>query len=300
MFRAAFPSATDEAERAESSWIKAHWNISGANKQGSARFAGTWVTHEVAVQLAEDYQLSFVIQPLTDAVPDPNMVFRKSARALQQPTPAASPISAVANIADTPPVKRRREGSPAATPKRSQAQPTPRRAATPQRMAAAVASPRRPIRVTSPASESVAQISVTSVVTTVTEERASNGSDDTAVEDDTQDLARVAEQNMEEDIREQKELVSRLKAEAEAKARDTLKPVSVADSIADVEQVVSSETIPKRAREEEPTEYTLNIKEPEVGERAIVTNKRVQTNMRPEQKSLAWGALLFAAGVGAM
>ncbi|KAI0091185.1 hypothetical protein BDY19DRAFT_934311 [Irpex rosettiformis] len=304
MFRAAFPSATDEAERAEAVWIKSHWNVSGANKQGTARFAGTWVTQDVALELARDYHLSPLIQPLAMAAPDPNIIFRKSGKTLQQPTPVASPVSAAATIPDSPATKRRREASPSATTSRTQAasQPTPRRGATPSRTAATVATPRRSARIQSPAPPTPAPISaapVTKIVETVEIEPIAHGSDETAVEDDARDLARVAEQNMEEDIREQRELITKLKAEQQAKNEavvETTNAITQESSAADVEQVVT-----KRLREEEPTEYTLNIKEPEVSERAIATNKRVQPGkMGPERKSLAWGALAFAVGAGAI
>ncbi|KAI0342777.1 hypothetical protein BDW22DRAFT_1357293 [Trametopsis cervina] len=296
MFRAAFPTVSDDAERAESAWIKSNYNIAGANKQGSARFAGTWVTPEVALELAQDYQLADVISLLTDATPDPQVVFRKSGKTLQQPTPGASPVTPSQNVTDTPPVKRRREASPAVTPARSQ--PTPRRAPTPQRNAA-LASPRRSTRLMSPVPLPVTTIvsSTTKVVSTIHEPTTPAGSDETAVEEEARELAKVAEQNMEEDIREQKELVNRLKAEAEAKARAAI----AGASLAEVENaVVEGGPAAKRAREEEPTQYTLDIKEPEIGERAIATNRRVLGKMTPERKSLAWGALLFAAGVGAV
>ncbi len=106
---------------------------------------------------------------------------------------------------------------------------------------------------------------------------------------------------MQEDIREQKELINKLKAEQQAK-EEAARAVAAEASTADVEQAVSSDApTSKREREEEPTEYKLNIKEPEVGERAIATNKRVQPGrLGPERKSLAWGALAFAVGAGAM
>ena len=306
MFRAAFPNANDDAERAEAMWIKAHWDVSGANKQGAARFAGTWVPQNIALELAEDYHLSPLIVPLADASPDPSVVFRKSGRTLQQPTPVASPVSTAAHTPETPLVKRRREASPTVTSSRPQ--PTPRRAGTPTRTAATVATPRRSTRLQSPAPPTPAAITttkVTKIVTAIEEESASHGSDETAVEEDARDLARVTEQNMAEDIREQKELISKLKAEQQAKEEAVAaaaRSVAPEASAADVEQVVSTEAnVTKRTREEEPTEYTLNIKEPEVGERAIATNKRVQAGkMAPERKSLAWGALAFAVGAGAM
>ncbi|KAI0766742.1 hypothetical protein BC629DRAFT_1596259 [Irpex lacteus] len=291
MFRAAFPSATDEAERAESSWIKHHWN-------------------DVALELAKDYYLSPLILPLAAASPDPNIVFRKSGKTLQQPTPVASPVSSSAHITDTPPVKRRREASPAATPARTQGAipATPRRGATPSRTAAPTATPRRSARHASrepPATPATVSITSVKVVETIKEELPPPPPvvtiETPSYEDESRDLAQVAEQNMQEDIREQKELINKLKAEQQAK-EEAARAVAAEASTADVEQAVSSDApTSKREREEEPTEYKLNIKEPEVGERAIATNKRVQPGrLGPERKSLAWGALAFAVGAGAI
>lgn len=308
MFRAAFPTATDDAERAESSWIKANYNMAGANRSGNSRFAGTWVTSDVAQILAAEYALIPVITPLLVAAPDANVVFRKSGKA-QQPTPVASPAIGVAPT-DTPPVKRRREASPANTPARSQiplpGQPTPRRAVTPQRVPVTPSSPRRSARLLSPGACGTS--SIAKVVATLHEPAASFGSDETAVEDEARELARVAEQNMQEDIRDQKELINRLKAEkAEAEALAQAAAIRAEVEAADEDQHTlvappMAATASKRGREEEPVTYTLNIQEPEVAERAIVTNRRVRLlgEMPPERKSLAWGALLFAAGVGAV
>lgn len=116
------------------------------------------------------------------------------------------------------------------------------------------------------------------------------GSDETAVDhdhdDDASEVAKVAEVDMVEDLREQKELIARLKAERDLNGQEE---AMVEDSDGAGQ---------KRAREEEE-EYTLNIKEPETEERAIATNRRV-SYMTPERKSFAWGAVLFAAGLGAV
>ena len=107
MFRTAFPTAPEDVERKEAHWVKQNYDTAGANKSGKARFAGTWVTPEVALTISKDYNLELVIAPLAEASPDPNMVYRKSSKGLQQPTPTASPAGAA------PPAKRRRETSPA-------------------------------------------------------------------------------------------------------------------------------------------------------------------------------------------
>ena len=131
------------------------------------------------------------------------------------------------------------------------------------------------------------------------------GSDETAVDEDVE-AAKVAEPNMAEDVREQRELIAKLKAErAAAKAQAAAEPSpsqEVAEEMLEDEGEASGT---KRTREEEPKELRFNFKEKtegEVGERTIATNRRVGLlgRMPPERKSLAWGALAFAAGMGAM
>ncbi|PCH42159.1 hypothetical protein WOLCODRAFT_137737 [Wolfiporia cocos MD-104 SS10] len=113
MFRAAFPTASEEAEKAESIWVKTHFDLNGTNRSGRSRFAGTWITPEVALTLAGSYNLADIIPALARAVPDPNVVYRRSSKAAQQPTPTASPAAAPAPASREGPVpKRRREASP--------------------------------------------------------------------------------------------------------------------------------------------------------------------------------------------
>lgn len=116
------------------------------------------------------------------------------------------------------------------------------------------------------------------------------GSDETVVEEEDTEVIHVARPNVEEDLREQRELVERLKSERSA---------------AEAAQILAADpstASTKREREDEPAEYKLDIKEPENEERALVSNSRVRLlrQMPPERKQLAWGALLFAAGLGAV
>ena len=134
------------------------------------------------------------------------------------------------------------------------------------------------------------------------------GSDETAVDEDSE-AAKVAEPSMAEDIQEQKELIAKLKADRAA-ARAKAKAIVEAEAEEGVpgpseEDAEDGGAGEKRQREEEPTEYRFNFKEPgqeEVGERAVATNSRLRriAQMPPERKSLAWGALAFAAGLGAV
>ena len=139
------------------------------------------------------------------------------------------------------------------------------------------------------------------------------GSDETAVDEDVAAAAKAAEPDMHEDIREQQELIAKLKADREAakaqKQQEETEESAPSPSQHETEKVLTEdESIStKRPREDEPTELRFNFKEPvqseEVGERAIATNNRVRrmlSQLPPERKSLAWGALAFAAGLGAM
>ena len=115
MFRAAFPTAPEEAEKAETSWVKLTYDTTGANKSGKARFAGTWVTPEVAESLADGYSLASLIRPLTAATPNPEAIHRKKAAAASQEARSESPTPSAA-ASSTPkdgpnPPKRRREAS---------------------------------------------------------------------------------------------------------------------------------------------------------------------------------------------
>ncbi|OSD06603.1 hypothetical protein PYCCODRAFT_1360769 [Trametes coccinea BRFM310] len=315
MFRAAFPMASEEAEKAETSWVKTAFDTSGANKSGKARFAGTWVTPDVALYLAESYELSSIIPALAAAVPDPNTTFRR-ARNAQQPTPTASPAAEPGPA----PAKRRREGSPApprlvnthTSPVKEPAVVPP--SPPPSRVATSPA-PRRSARLKSPGVSASPVQPLAAPKTPRTRKAAREtvatpgGSDETAVDEDTE-AAKIAEPDMQEDIREQRELIAKLKADREAKAQKQQQEEEDSEpspSQHEAEQALTEDSSSaKRPREEEPQELRFNFKEPgqpeEVGERAIATNSRIRllSQLPPERKSLAWGALAFAAGLGAI
>jgi hypothetical protein len=57
----------------------------------------------------------------------------------------------------------------------------------------------------------------------------------------------------------------------------------------------------KRARQEDEEPLQFEFKEPEVEERQIATNRRVDGfRMQPRTKSLAWGIAAFAVGMSAV
>ncbi|OJT07457.1 hypothetical protein TRAPUB_1700 [Trametes pubescens] len=314
MFRAAYPNASEEAEKGETNWVKIAFDTAGANKSGKARFAGTWVTPDVALYLAENYGLSSIIPALAAAVPDPNTTFRR-ARNAQQPTPNASPAAepgpapakrhrhesptspapaAASTVKDTPGVP------PSPPPSRSAASPPPRRSAR-LKSPAAPTSPAQPL--VAPKTPRTRKAAREAMPTPA-------GSDETAVDEDVE-AAKIAEPNVEEDIREQKELIAKLKADREAaKAQKQQEEEEEAPSPSQREtekELMEDESAGvKRSREEETQELRFNFKQAgeteDVAERAVATNSRVRvlTQLPPERKSLAWGALAFAAGMGAM
>ncbi|KAI0310301.1 hypothetical protein OF83DRAFT_1088459 [Amylostereum chailletii] len=72
MFRAAFPTADNDAEKGESAWVKAKYEVSGLNdgSGGKACFAGTWVSLTVAEELAVSYSFNHILTPFTQARPE--------------------------------------------------------------------------------------------------------------------------------------------------------------------------------------------------------------------------------------
>lgn len=304
MFRAAFPTASDESERIESNWVKANFDNTGGNRAGKARFAGTWVTAEVATNMANDYSLEKIIPPLTDAKPDPSTEYRKSSRAQQQqqqtpdkepPPPKQLPTPSPSTSTPNPP-KRRRDASPAPSVA----------ASSPTKSPLSPVATRRSQRTTSPApapapklvSPKVAASTVKSplkvlrspVRTRRLEVVTPAGSDETAVDDD---VPEVAGPDATEDIQEQKEMIEAFKAQREAKLR--------AQAASDADEAMD-EGERKREREQEDASLQFDFKEPETQERKIATNRRIARlpEMTPERRSFAWGVAAFAAAVGAM
>lgn len=303
MFRAAFPTATDDHEKAESSWVRATYDLTGTNKGGRARFAGTWVTPEIALQLADSYRLGSVLPILVKAEPEAGVVYRRSTRA-QQPTPEQSP--AAAKEPGPAPAKKRREGSPATpkvvppTPKVAPATPvavepivpTPPPSTTRQ---AATPSPRRSTRYKSPAptpapprARTPRSTRIRKVATPEPELVQEEAEADPVAQAMTQDI-------MDEDIREQKALIARLKQERARRAAK--KEIEEEEEVHEASPVRPAS---KRPREEEVLKFDFKEPTEEVGERAIATNRRVSLQMTPQRKSAAWGALAFAFALGAV
>lgn len=65
LFKACFPSASDEQERQECEWVKAsgdNANANGGKASEAVRLAGTWVVPEVALRAAASYGVTDLIQ----------------------------------------------------------------------------------------------------------------------------------------------------------------------------------------------------------------------------------------------
>ncbi|THH10306.1 hypothetical protein EW145_g1418 [Phellinidium pouzarii] len=327
MFRAAFPSAPDEAEKTESSWVKANFDSYGANGgvgKDILRLAGTWVRPDVAATIAPLYSLDYVISPLVNAAPDPRQEYRRSTKPTS-PNGNSSPLKATnprievdsppspSPAAGPAPTKRRKESSPVITsPTKASAEtlPVPRRSGR-------TASP-APISTTSQTTATVSSTTRTSRVKT-SKTRAfvkppSTGkpsnrltpveSDHAHNDDDgSDDVAEVPGPNMHEDIAEQKELIAKLKAERAERQERAAEAAANAANISAVPLQQSDSQSSKRSREEEDQPLKFKFRKPDaqnpVVNRQIKSNKRLSLDLEPQQKSAAWGALWFAAGLAA-
>lgn len=99
---------------------------------------------------------------------------------------------------------------------------------------------------------------------------------------------------MEEDIEEQKRMITELKKKEE--------PALPSEQSGDT-PMDESDHIPtssrKRERDDEDQPLMFEFKEPEKEERAIATNSRItRFTLEPRTKSFAWGVAAFALGMG--
>lgn len=294
MFRATYPQASEDAEKAEINWIKNNYELGGANKTGRARFAGTWASIDVALNIADTYSISHLLPALINAVPDPAQVYSKArGKAVTQPlAPHPTPTSPPK---PTGPNKRRKEGTPQPATRGS---PAP--ASTPTRSPIKVTSPaptpRRSTRLKSPAPAPV-PLPLSPRRTPKLHPRVDHEETQVPPTPATPDVTHTEEEeavvamepNMAEDIQEQRELIAELKAQRAA-------------AVARGEEEGDTTSSLKRTIEEVEPPLTLNPKEPETEPRAVATNSRIRflRNSSPQTKSVFWGVAAFAAGVGAV
>lgn len=219
MFRAAYPTASTDAEKVAMEWVKTNFVLTGANGLGPRRLAGLWVPDNVAAYLAPMYGLDAVVAILGSAVPDPKLQPRKSAS--RAPTSAApSPVSNNTSPVAQP-TKRRRAESPAP---------------------ASTSTPRRQTRASRAAPTSPAPVTAASPTTTATPIAAD--------EDEDEEEVPVAP-TIKEDVEEQKQLIATLKAVRDAAATQAhVVSVGVKRSIEDEsEQITLNVTKPTNPAE---------------------------------------------------
>ncbi|VDB84822.1 unnamed protein product [Peniophora sp. CBMAI 1063] len=321
MFRAAFPSAPESQEKDEAGWVKANYDISGANRAGRARFAGTWIPSELAKSLAGSYGLERILEPLLAAEPAPNTEYRRSARTVQeqqssparqaqQQTPTPAPSQETAASVGPSAAKRRRAESPATTTTTTPAKtPAKRGGAANANTATPAGKPpssagralRRSARQPSPAPAPIPHTVVASPRSPRSPRKKAGaeqaptpaGSDATTAVADDEPVIEGAEADMERDIAEQKELVAAFKQQREA-AREWNSQIE--------HEAERMENDKKREREEVDAppsfEFVDTMDIVPVAERAVVTNRRVlgvPVTMTPQRRSVAWGALAAAA-----
>lgn len=331
MFRAAFPTASDIEEKKEVAWVKETYDLLGNNGSSKephiTRLAGTWVSPDLALELGTAYSLGSIITAVVNAQPDPNANYRRSGKSgggsttsagntpksVASPAPKTSSLptpSPTSGLTQPNPSKRRKESSPGPAlapipapaitgPRRStrtKSPPVSRSAAAPMPplMASVIPSAKK---TTSKAATTTAKATPASQRRTRQEAVATpGGSDETAVDEDASmeadPVVDVASSELrKEDIKEQKELIDGLKKQRQE--RESLTGTSSSSSDSDVK---------KRVRQEEEANMKFEFKEPEVGERAIATNRRLGRFQRlePQQKSFAWGVAAFAVGMSAV
>ncbi|QRV75156.1 G/T mismatch-specific thymine DNA glycosylase [Ceratobasidium sp. AG-Ba] len=268
MFRASFPTAGEEAEKIDSNWVKANYDLTGANGGGKLRLAGTWVPPALAVHLAPSYSLSSVVFPLAEAQPDASASYRKSSRHTTN-----GPVNSNMNALSSPFPKTTR--GPLASVPESPAPPT-------KRTKRESASPTRARGQASPIKQAVLPTSVE--VPETQEEHHEEAEPD------------VPGPDMEEDLAESKALIERLKAEkaaAEAKARELAQELNATTA----DEAIQAGTSTKRGREATPPPPSFNFdREPvDTSERQLVRHRAAQ---QANRRSAMWGAVMFAVGLG--
>ena len=312
MFRAAFPNAPDHQEKSELQWVKENYDLSknngGPHNTEVTRLAGTWVSPAIARVLGEAYGLGELITAVVEAAPDPNANYRRSQKSAKDApatvTVKPTPVSHVAAPLPTPspaalpnPTKRRKESSPAPAPVSASPVTSPTKVL-----------PRRSSRTRSPAPRSAPVVSLTGrtpkTTRTIRREEtqtvSTSGSELIVVDEETQVIENgiTGHELHDQDVAEQRALVERLKAERDAVQREKGDMGEDEDMDSVPEASTTGVKRPRKEEDEESKMIQFSPKEPEVEPRSIATNRRVESQQTATRK-LAWGAAVFAFGVGA-
>ncbi|KAG9017197.1 hypothetical protein FRB90_001365 [Tulasnella sp. 427] len=285
MFRAAYPNASDEAEKAELNWVRNNYDIAGQNGGGKLRLAGIWVPPGLALHFAELYGLGHILPGLAHAKPEEKSSYRKGGRPNNGSSTVVAAAPAVGTTTSSQPEPASGLGiptslpptSPFKSPKSTPAKPA--KASSPARQPP----PKRSRKSASPAPSLLAKPTPTKPV------RSSPRRPPKVQEEEEE--AEVPGPNPDQDIREAQEDVARIMAQG--RAAQQLDPVTPAGK--KKRNIESTETPP----------HQLDLVKVEQGamvvapvERAVVNPRRL-ANLPPTQKAAAWGGLLMAVGWGA-
>jgi hypothetical protein len=268
MFRAAFPTAGDEAEKIDSSWVKSNYDLTGANGGGKLRLAGTWVPPTLAVHLAPSYSLSQVVYPLAEAQPDAGASYRKSSRHTTN-----GPVNANMNALSSPLKTNRTTPNTTDSPNAPPSKRTRRESSSPVRARVVSSSP----------------LKQSALPTTVEEQEAH-----TSPPPEGEAEPEVPGPDMEEDLAESKALIARLKKEKEERLQEQELSETAAEQDSPV--TASATAGAKRGREATPP-IALNLDRQlvDTSDRQLVRSRSAQ---QANRRSAMWGAVAFAVGLG--
>lgn len=280
MFRAAFPTASEEDEKRETAWIKENYDLSGNNGTQKdptiSRLAGTWVDPELAKEIARDYRISDMIANVIEAKPDPNGNYRRSGGGGGNKGPitvnlAKQPVSVLRRTHPTILVPVSFPQTISIKPSSTSSIKPPSRAAFPSPSKATLPAAKRrkessPVPVSSPPPETPRQVRrsgrtrspapkpssipvpLTSIktpkkVTRVEPVVTPGGSDETAVDEDGDGAttAIAMTELHDEDIASQKQMIADMKAQRDAAHASALEDAMDEDRVKDEDDESSDE-----------------------------------------------------------
>lgn len=303
MFRAAFPTASEEAERAEVDWLLQTFAIV-PSLPGTAPLAGLWISLDVALAVAESYHLASVISALLAATPDPKTLRARRKATTGEGTTTGGGTTTGTTMGTTtiatdpgaqdaqPPAAKCLQGlsTPPATPAgAAPTTPAVRCGSFPPTRSPIIPGTRR-----SAAPEALAVLPTTPQTPAGSEVMAVDALMDSLVDwgvDAT--VMRTASPESERHTREQRELVERLTVASDIGSHEVTRGPRESSVF----------TSRKRVHQADSVEWALvPADEDVVYERVVVSNSRVRAlrALPLEHKLLAWGALFFVAGMGAM
>lgn len=281
MFRASYPTANEQAEKEETSWVKSNFDNQGSNGGGKLRLAGTWVPPQIALFLAESYGLGNVLPALANAVPENRAAYRKNNKSGVNSSPTSSSVANAGNAVNgaasliptsLPPTTTTPKGTP-----------NKRDAVSPSRQPP----PKKSRKSVSPAP---------SLLKPLTQATRSSPRRPAKIQEE-EDEPEVPGPDPDQDIAEAKEEYEKLKAEhlaaqAHKEAAASTPAKTKKRNIEDTGTPPFSLDMDRIAALAEDTVMDLIPSRP-------IINRRRLANLPPTQKAAAWGGLAFFIGLGA-